>query len=46
VLAEFLSICRQGRKTVLIVSHDERALQGADQILDMTAINRAAAPAP
>jgi ABC-type lipoprotein export system ATPase subunit len=44
VLAEFLSICRQGRKTLLVVSHDERALHGADQILDMAAINRAAAP--
>jgi ABC-type lipoprotein export system ATPase subunit len=41
VLAEFLAICREERKTVLIVSHDERALQGADQLLDMTAINRA-----
>jgi putative ABC transport system ATP-binding protein len=46
VLAEFLSICRQGRKTTLVVSHDERAQQGADRVLDMTAINRAAAPAP
>jgi ABC-type lipoprotein export system ATPase subunit len=45
VLTEFLAICRDERKTVLVVSHDERALQGADQVLDMTVINRAAAPA-
>jgi ABC-type lipoprotein export system ATPase subunit len=44
VLDEFLAICREERKTILVVSHDERALQGADQILDMTAINRTAAP--
>jgi ABC-type lipoprotein export system ATPase subunit len=43
VLDEFLAICREERKTVLVVSHDERAMRGADQILDMTAINRAAA---
>jgi putative ABC transport system ATP-binding protein len=46
VLAELLSICRRERKTVLIVSHDERAVQGADRVLDMSVINRAAAPAP
>jgi putative ABC transport system ATP-binding protein len=45
VLGEFLSICRQERKTMLVVSHDEWALQGADHVLDMTMINRAAAPA-
>jgi putative ABC transport system ATP-binding protein len=44
VLDEFLAICREARKTVLVVSHDERAMQGADQILDMTVINRAAGP--
>jgi ABC-type lipoprotein export system ATPase subunit len=44
VLCEFLAICRQARKTVLVVSHDERALEGADQVLDMVAINRAFAP--
>jgi ABC-type lipoprotein export system ATPase subunit len=41
VLAELLSICRRERKTVLIVSHDEQALQGAERVLDMTVINRA-----
>jgi ABC-type lipoprotein export system ATPase subunit len=41
VLAEFLAICREERKTVLVVSHEESALQGADRVLDMTAINRA-----
>jgi putative ABC transport system ATP-binding protein len=46
VMAEFLSICRRERKTMLIVSHDERALQGADHVLDMTVINRTAVPAP
>jgi ABC-type lipoprotein export system ATPase subunit len=41
VLSEFLAICREERKTVLLASHDEEAQQGADQILDMTALNRA-----
>jgi ABC-type lipoprotein export system ATPase subunit len=41
VLTEFLAICRQARQTVLLVSHDERALQGADRILDMAQTNRA-----
>jgi ABC-type lipoprotein export system ATPase subunit len=45
VLAEFLSICRREQKTVLVVSHDEQALQGADRVLDMSVINRAAVPA-
>jgi putative ABC transport system ATP-binding protein len=45
VLTEFLAICREQRKTMLVVSHDERALEGADRILDMTEINRAAVPA-
>jgi putative ABC transport system ATP-binding protein len=46
VLTEFLSICREERKTVLVVSHDERALQGADRVLDMTQINRAVGSPP
>jgi putative ABC transport system ATP-binding protein len=41
VLTEFLAICREEGKTVLVVSHDESALQGADRVLDMTTINRA-----
>jgi ABC-type lipoprotein export system ATPase subunit len=45
VLAEFLACCREAQKTLLIVSHDETVLGGADQIFDMTGINRAAAPA-
>jgi ABC-type lipoprotein export system ATPase subunit len=40
VLREFLAVCREERKTLLLVSHEEQALQGADQILDMAVINR------
>jgi putative ABC transport system ATP-binding protein len=46
VLAEFLAICREARKTVLVVSHEESVVQGADRILDMTAINRAVGSPP
>jgi ABC-type lipoprotein export system ATPase subunit len=44
VLDEFLTICREEQKTLLVVSHDETVLGGADQILDMTALNRPARP--
>jgi len=40
VLAAFLTICREERKTLLIVSHDEAVLGAADQVLDLTEINR------
>jgi ABC-type lipoprotein export system ATPase subunit len=43
VLTELLTICREAQKTLLLVSHDEVALGGADRILDMTEINRSAA---
>jgi ABC-type lipoprotein export system ATPase subunit len=46
VLTEFLAICREERKTVLVVSHEESVLQDADHILDMTAINRAVGSPP
>jgi ABC-type lipoprotein export system ATPase subunit len=42
VLGEFLAICREERKTLLVVSHAEQALRGADQVLDMAALNRTA----
>jgi len=41
VLAAFLTVCREERKTLCIVSHDATVLGAADQILDMTDINRA-----
>jgi ABC-type lipoprotein export system ATPase subunit len=41
VLTELLALCREAQQTVLVVSHDEQALQGADQVLNMMAINRA-----
>jgi ABC-type lipoprotein export system ATPase subunit len=41
VLGEFLALCREGRKTLLVVSHEEQAVQGADEVLDMAAINHA-----
>ena len=43
VLAEFLAICREELKTLLIVSHDETVLSGADRVLEMTEINRSVA---
>jgi putative ABC transport system ATP-binding protein len=41
VLSEFLAICREQRKTLVVVSHEEQAIHRADQILDMAVINRA-----
>src|SRR6266436_6099598 len=43
VLAMFLAVCRQDEKTLLLVSHDAAALEGADRIFDMTELNRAEA---
>lgn len=40
VLDALLTICRQERKTLLMVSHDETAAGVADQLLTMTEINR------
>ena len=40
VLAMFLSVCRQDEKTLLLVSHDEAALGGADLVIDMARLNR------
>ena len=43
VLAMFLAVCRQDEKTLLLVSHDEAALEGADRVIDMAELNRAEA---
>jgi ABC-type lipoprotein export system ATPase subunit len=43
VLSTFLAVCRQEEKTLLLVSHDEAALGGADQVFDMAELNRAEA---
>jgi ABC-type lipoprotein export system ATPase subunit len=40
VLAAFLTVCREEAKTLLIVSHDAAVLGGAEQVLDITNINR------
>jgi ABC-type lipoprotein export system ATPase subunit len=40
VLAIFLAVCRQDQKTLLLVSHDEAALGGADRVIDMAELNR------
>ena len=40
VLAMFLTVCRQDEKTLLLVSHDEAALGGADRVVDMAELNR------
>src|ERR1700731_774456 len=41
VLAIFLAVCREDQKTLLLVSHDEAALGGADRVIDMAELNRA-----
>src|SRR6266481_4186618 len=43
VLAIFLTVCRQDDKTLLLVSHEEAALGGADRVIDMAELNRAEA---
>ena len=43
VLAVFIAVCREARKTVLIVSHDDALLAVADRVVEMAALNRAAA---
>jgi ABC-type lipoprotein export system ATPase subunit len=43
VMAIFLAVCRQDEKTLLLVSHDEAALAGADRVFDMAELNRAEA---
>jgi ABC-type lipoprotein export system ATPase subunit len=40
VMAIFLTVCRQDEKTLLLVSHDEAALGGADRVFDMAELNR------
>ena len=40
VLAIFLAVCREDEKTLLLVSHDEAALGGADRVVDMSQLNR------
>jgi ABC-type lipoprotein export system ATPase subunit len=40
VLAIFLALCRQDRKTLLLVSHDEAAFGEADRVIDMAELNR------
>jgi ABC-type lipoprotein export system ATPase subunit len=41
VLAAFLGVCRDGGKTLLIVSHDDAVLGAGDRVLDITEVNRA-----
>jgi len=40
VLAIFLTVCRRDEKTLLLVSHDEAALDGAERVIDMAELNR------
>jgi ABC-type lipoprotein export system ATPase subunit len=44
VFGELLRICREEGTTLLVVAHDEALLGEADQVLEMQAINRIAAP--
>jgi putative ABC transport system ATP-binding protein len=41
VLDAFLTVCREEGKTLLMVSHNEAVLGVAEQVLDITVINRA-----
>jgi len=43
VLATFLAVCREEEKTLLLVAHDEAALAAANQVFEMTELNRAEA---
>jgi ABC-type lipoprotein export system ATPase subunit len=43
VLDEFLGVCREGRKTLVVVSHDGAALGVADRVIDIADVNRVAA---
>lgn len=43
VFATFLAVCRQESKTLLLVSHDDAALQKADRVVEMAELNRAEA---
>ena len=40
VLAVLLAVCREGGKTLLVVSHDEAVLGAGDRLLDMAQVNR------
>ena len=40
VLSLLLAICREEHTTLLMVSHDDMVRGGADQVLELTAINR------
>jgi ABC-type lipoprotein export system ATPase subunit len=42
VLAILLAVCRQDQKTLLLASHDEAALEGADRVVEMAEVNRTA----
>src|SRR2546428_2447194 len=41
VLDELLSVCREAGTTLLVVSHESSVLAAGDQVVDITAINRA-----
>jgi len=41
LLTIFLAVCKQEEKTLLLVSHKEAALGGADRVFDMAELNRA-----
>jgi ABC-type lipoprotein export system ATPase subunit len=46
VLAEFSAVCREAGKTVVVASHEDVVLAAADRVVDMEALNRAAAGVP
>ena len=40
VLDEFLTVCREGGKTLLVVSHDDVTVREADEVVDIADVNR------
>ena len=46
VLEEFLAVCREGRKTLLMVTHEALALSAADHVVDIADVNRVAVATP
>jgi len=46
VLEEFLAACREGRKTLIMVSHEALALSAADRVIDIADVNRVAVATP
>ena len=42
VLAEFVTVCREDGRVLMMVSHDDADVGRADRVIDMRDVNRAA----